>query len=111
MTTLNTIEGEALHLKLHAHGNPMAMTYTWTKDGLPILSSFAASNSGGTIMSNTLGQASPQQRILSDGPELNISKVSRHDAGTYICEVMNSQGSAVMEVQVIVECKYEINRN
>ncbi|KAL9915607.1 nephrin isoform X2 [Glossina fuscipes] len=80
------IEGEPLHIELHASGNPMAMTYTWTKDGLPILSNGIQG-----------------QRISSDGPVLNISRISRNDAGSYICEAMNSQGTTIMEVQLVVE--------
>ena len=87
MTSYMGVEGEPLKIELHATGNPMTMSYTWTKDGLP-------------IMNNVYGQ-----RIISDGSILNINKLSRNDAGNYICEAMNSQGTAIMEVQVTVECK------
>lgn len=87
MTTYLGVEGEPLRIELHASGNPMSMSYTWTKDGLPIMSN------------------APNQRIISDGATLNISKLSRNDAGSYICEAMNSQGTAIMEIQVVVECK------
>lgn len=87
MTSYMGVEDEPLKIELHATGNPMSMSYTWTKDGLP-------------IMNNAYGQ-----RIISDGPILNINKLSRNDAGNYICEAMNSQGTAIMEVQVTVECK------
>lgn len=36
---------------------------------------------------------------------LNISKLMRTDAGIYSCEAVNSQGSAVINITVIVECK------
>ncbi|KAM7345697.1 hibris isoform 4-T4 [Cochliomyia hominivorax] len=79
------VEGEPMRIELHATGNPMTMSYTWTKDGLP-------------IMNNAQGQ-----RIISDGSTLNINKLSRNDAGSYICEAMNSQGTAIMEIQILVE--------
>lgn len=69
----------------------MSISYTWTKDGLP-------------ISSNPLSG----QRLVSDGPRLNISRLSRNDAGVYVCEALNTQGTALLEIQVIVECKYSI---
>lgn len=64
--------------------------YTWTKDGLPI-----------TQLSNS----NPHDRIVSDGPVLNITKLSRHDAGTYTCEALNSQGGSIISINISVECK------
>lgn len=71
-----------------ANANPMSITYTWTKDGLPIL----ASGNG-------------VERIVSEGPILNITKLTRNDAGVYTCEAVNSQGSAMINITVIVECE------
>lgn len=85
------IEHEPLIISLRADGNPTAITYTWTKDGLPIAQ---ASTSSGV------------ERIIFDGPTLNITKLSRHDSGRYTCEALNSQGSARMHVNVTVQCKY-----
>lgn len=70
-----------------ANANPMSIAYTWTKDGLPILSA------GNGI-----------ERIVSEGPILNITKLTRNDAGIYTCEAVNSQGSAMINITVIVEC-------
>lgn len=36
---------------------------------------------------------------------LNISKLLRTDAGIYTCEAVNTQGSARINISVIVECK------
>lgn len=82
-------EGEALDVTLSANANPPSITYTWTKDGLPILSS---GNSGA-------------DRVVSEGPILNITKLTRKDAGIYTCEAVNSQGSAMINITVIVECE------
>lgn len=81
-------EGEALQIALQANANPMSITYTWTKDGVPL------SNSGANA-----------DRIISDGSVLNITRLTRSDAGIYTCEAVNSQGSATVNITVIVECK------
>ncbi|KAL1398733.1 hypothetical protein pipiens_001200, partial [Culex pipiens pipiens] len=78
------VEGESLTVAMVATGNPMSIAYTWTKDGLPILSS---------------GKC----RIVSEGPILNITKLTRNDAGVYTCEAVNSQGSAMINITVVVE--------
>ncbi|XP_030753919.1 nephrin isoform X2 [Sitophilus oryzae] len=82
------IENEPLMISLKADGNPESIAYTWTKDGLPITQS---SNSNG------------MERIISDGPILNITRLSKHDAGTYNCEALNSQGSSMATVNITVQ--------
>lgn len=44
-------------------------------------------------------------RIISDGSTLNITKLTRFDAGIYTCEAVNSQGNSVANVNVTVQCK------
>lgn len=85
------IENEPLIISLKAEGNPSTITYTWTKDGLPI----------------TQSPSTGMERIITEGPTVNITKLSRHDAGIYTCEAINSQGSSVVQVNVSVECKYK----
>lgn len=80
-------EGEPLQVSMMANANPGSISYTWTKDGMPIMSSGSA-------------------RIVSDGPQLNITNLTRSDAGIYTCEAVNSQGSATINITVVVECKY-----
>lgn len=87
--TVTGIENEPLIITLKADGNPPNIVYTWTKDGLPIAQ---ASSSVGI------------ERIVSEGPVLNITRLSRNDAGTYSCEAINSQGSAMTHVNVTVQC-------
>ncbi|CAD0251164.1 unnamed protein product [Spodoptera exigua] len=41
-------------------------------------------------------------RIISEGSMLNMTKLSRHDAGVYTCEAVNSQGAAVANISVSV---------
>uniref|UniRef100_A0A2H1WN64 Hemolin n=1 Tax=Spodoptera frugiperda TaxID=7108 RepID=A0A2H1WN64_SPOFR len=81
------VENEPLIIVLRADGNPGSITYTWTKDGLPIAqSSYSTGN----------------DRIISEGSMLNMTKLSRHDAGVYTCEAVNSQGAAVANISVSV---------
>lgn len=84
------IENEPLIIALRADGNPSSITYTWTKDGLPI---------------TQMSMSNVHDRIVSDGPILNITKLSRHDAGSYTCEALNSQGGNVININISVECK------
>ncbi|CAG9790140.1 unnamed protein product, partial [Diatraea saccharalis] len=81
-------ENETLVIMLKAHGNPGSITYTWTKDGLPITQS---------PYSNT------NDRIISDGSMLNMTRLSRNDAGVYTCEAVNSQGASTVNITVTVQ--------
>lgn len=65
------IENEPLIISLKADGNPSSITYTWTKDGLPV------------------GQSTTgMERVIAEGSVLNITKLSRNDAGVYTCEAI-----------------------
>ncbi|KAJ2943210.1 hypothetical protein O0L34_g18922 [Tuta absoluta] len=81
------VENEPLIIQLRANGNPDSITYTWTKDGLPI-----------TQASYSTGN----DRIISEGSMLNMTRLSRHDAGIYSCEAVNSQGAATVNITVNV---------
>lgn len=47
-------------------------------------------------------------RITSEGSVLNMTRLSRHDAGIYTCEAVNSQGAATANISVSVHCKFII---
>ncbi|XP_037915549.1 nephrin isoform X1 [Hermetia illucens] len=83
-STVVGVEGEPLQVVLMANANPMSITYTWTKDGIPI----------------TMNEP---ERVVSDGPVLNITKLARNDGGIYTCEAVNSQGVATINITVMVE--------
>lgn len=93
-STIVGVEGEPLQVALTANGNPSVISYTWTKDGQPVTRS-----SGDTTKSL-------DHRISSDGSTLNFTKLTRADAGIYTCEALNSQGSTMINITVVVECKY-----
>ncbi|XP_070491537.1 nephrin isoform X2 [Chironomus tepperi] len=82
--TVVGIEDESLIINLMANGNPMNIQYTWTKEGSPL-------------------EDHDNQRIVIDGPTLNFTKLARDDSGLYTCEALNSQGSAVINISVVVE--------
>lgn len=83
-STVVGVEGEPLQVPMVANANPAEITYTWTKDG----------------------QTLAADRIPADGPMLNISHLARNDAGIYTCHATNTQGSATINITVVVECKY-----
>ncbi|CRK97555.1 CLUMA_CG010940, isoform A [Clunio marinus] len=78
------IEEESLVISLIATGNPSNIQYTWTKEGSPL-------------------EDHDNQRIIIDGPTLNFTKLARDDSGLYTCEALNSQGSATINITVVVE--------
>ncbi|XP_054089210.1 nephrin isoform X4 [Zeugodacus cucurbitae] len=84
------VEGESLQVSLSATANPMTVSYSWTKDGLPVPST-STSNGGA------------EHRIYADGANLNFTKLNRNDAGIYVCEASNSEGSAKLNVTIVVE--------
>lgn len=63
----------------------MPISFTWMKDGTPIGNS--------------------NDRIITDGIVLNITRLARSDAGIYTCKAVNSQGSDTINITVSVECK------
>ncbi|XP_069965197.1 nephrin isoform X5 [Bactrocera oleae] len=84
------VEGESLQVSLSATANPVTVLYSWTKDGLPVPST-----------SSSNGRA--EHRIYADGANLNFTKLNRNDAGIYVCEASNSEGSAKLNITIVVE--------
>nr|CAD7419966.1 unnamed protein product [Timema poppensis] len=73
------VEGKPLVMSLKATGNPSSIVYTWTKDG------------------SVLGKG-----LTTDGPVLNITRLKREDAGVYMCEAVNSEGSTAVKINLTV---------
>lgn len=82
---LTGLEGEPFVISVSARGNPNTTEYTWTRDGLPLGSS--------------------GKRITAHGSTLNITRLDRHDAGTYICEALNKEGTTFYQLNLTVQCK------
>lgn len=80
------MEGEPFVISVSAMGNPNEIRYTWTRDGLPLVSN--------------------NRRISVRAATLNITKLDRHDAGTYICEATNDEGTTFYQLNLTVQCKY-----
>ncbi|EZA58762.1 Nephrin [Ooceraea biroi] len=84
------LEGEPFVISVSARGNPNMTTYTWTRDGLPVGSS--------------------GKRITAHGSTLNITRLDRHDAGTYICEAFNKEGTTFYQLNLTVQYPAKIKR-
>lgn len=82
------MEGEPFVISVLARANPSAITYTWTRDGLPLSTS--------------------NKRLTARGPTLNITRLEKYDAGTYTCEAINSEGTTVYELNLTVQCNKTI---
>ncbi|KAL0104755.1 hypothetical protein PUN28_016406 [Cardiocondyla obscurior] len=87
---LTGLEGEPFVISVSARGNPNTTEYTWTRDGLPL-------GSGG-------------KRITAHGSTLNITRLDRHDAGTYICEALNKEGTTFYQLNLTVQYPAKIKR-
>ncbi|XP_015436524.1 PREDICTED: nephrin-like [Dufourea novaeangliae] len=84
------MESEPFVVSVFARGNPNDIKYTWTRDGLPLVSN--------------------SKRIFVRGSTLNITKLDRHDAGTYICEATNEEGSTFYALNLTVQYSAKIKR-
>ncbi|XP_050465209.1 nephrin-like isoform X4 [Cataglyphis hispanica] len=87
---LTGLEGEPFVISVSARGNPNTTEYTWTRDGLPLGSS--------------------GKRIAAHGSTLNITRLDRHDAGTYICEALNKEGTTFYQLNLTVQYPAKIKR-
>ncbi|XP_076242839.1 sticks and stones [Calliopsis andreniformis] len=84
------MEGEPFMISVLATGNPNDIKYTWTRDGLPLVSN--------------------NRRISVRGSMLNITKLDRHDAGTYICQATNEEGTTFYQLNLTVQYSAKIKR-
>ncbi|XP_006564420.1 nephrin isoform X2 [Apis mellifera] len=84
------MESEPFVISVSAMGNPNEISYTWTRDGLPLVSN--------------------NRRISVRASTLNITKLDRHDAGTYICEATNEEGTTFYQLNLTVQYSAKIKR-
>lgn len=78
------VEGDSLVVAPQATGRPQTISYTWTKDGAPLV---------------------PGLNLHVEGPLLNFTKLNRSDSGVYTIEAVNSEGSTSVSITVSVQCK------
>ncbi|KAL0273716.1 UNVERIFIED_CONTAM: hypothetical protein PYX00_006332 [Menopon gallinae] len=81
-------EGEPLIVILESKGNPSDITYTWTMNGASL--------------------SKKHKRIVTEGPVLNVTRLSRNDSGVYTCKGENSQGSASISFNLTVHYPAQI---
>ncbi|GIY45694.1 nephrin [Caerostris extrusa] len=91
----DVLEGESTVVNLTAKANPSQVTYSWTRNGLPLLD-----------MAD--GSARPSgvrygHRAVYRGPLLELTDVSRDDdGGEYGCEAANTEGVTWTTVNINV---------
>lgn len=91
------MEGESTVVNATARGNPSQITYSWTRNGLPLLD-ISDGNS------RTTGQRFGHRAVYR-GPLLELSDVTREDGGEYGCEAANTEGVTWTSVNINVICK------
>lgn len=79
------MEGEPYVISVTAKGNPSMLNFTWIRDGLPL--------------------SRDSSRIKARDSTLNITRLHRNDAGTYICQATNKQGSSFYQLNLTIQCK------
>ncbi|XP_011311068.1 nephrin isoform X1 [Fopius arisanus] len=87
---LDGMEGEPYVISIGAKGNPSDIVYSWTRNGLPL--------------------SRDNARIKSRDSTLNITRLSRTDAGMYICKASNNEGSTDYQLNITVQYGAEIKR-
>ncbi|XP_014296084.1 nephrin isoform X2 [Microplitis demolitor] len=84
------MEGEPYVISVTAKGNPSMLNFTWIRDGLPL--------------------SRDSSRIKARDSTLNITRLHRNDAGTYICQATNKQGSSFYQLNLTIQYAAEIKR-
>ncbi|KAG8193428.1 hypothetical protein JTE90_009645 [Oedothorax gibbosus] len=88
----DVMEGESTVVNATARANPSQVTYSWTRNGLPLLDATDSSGPGARF----------GHRAVFRGPLLELSDVTRDDGGEYGCEAANTEGVTWTSVNVNV---------
>ncbi|VVD03794.1 unnamed protein product [Leptidea sinapis] len=117
-TTAVGVENEQLIAVVRADANPSTITYTWTKDGLPITQSSYSTASNPLTAEHIRWERKDYDistRLVTyearnQTSYLVIDKATREDVGNFVCIVSNGiGGEARQEVTLVVKFKPEID--
>ncbi|XP_067131577.1 synaptogenesis protein syg-2-like [Centruroides vittatus] len=84
---IDIVEGDSTQVTLYVEGNPEVAWFTWSKED-----NLVPSKPNRDRSTDDVRRSRPT--ITTDGPVLEINLVTRYDAGTYICEAENEEGTA-----------------
>ena len=104
--TIEMIEGHTGMVNMTAKANPEKVVYQWIKDtenGPRQIRSFANKNENSIDSSVSFSQF--HERIFSNNGVLNITKVTRRDAGIYTIKAKNDEGAS--QTKIKLEVLYE----
>ncbi|ODM93893.1 Nephrin [Orchesella cincta] len=80
---VTVVEGKSTSITVKAKGNPDQITYKWSKNGSPVLTT--------------------KGKVSVDGAELSFIDVSRKDKGKYEIEASNKEGTSTLNVELDVQ--------
>ena len=101
--TIEMIEGHMGLVNMSAKANPEKVAYQWIKDtenGPRQIRNFEHKNENSINIDNAFSQF--HERIFSINGVLNITKVTRRDAGIYTIKAMNDEGASQTKIQLEV---------
>ena len=104
--TIEMIEGHTGMVNMTAKANPEKVVYQWIKDtenGPRQIRSFANKNENSIDSSVAFNQF--HERIFSINGVLNITEVTRRDAGIYTIKAKNDEGAS--QTKIKLEVLYE----
>lgn len=93
----DVMEGESTVVNATARANPPQVTYSWTRNGFPLLDM-------GDGSARPAGQRFGH-RAFYRGALLELTDVTREDGGEYGCEAANTEGVTWITVNINVICK------
>ena len=106
--TIEMIEGHIGLVNMTAKANPEQVAYQWIKDtenGPRQIRSFEHNKENSINLDTSVAFSQFHERIFSTNGVLNITKVTRRDAGIYTIKAKNEEGSS--QTKIKLEVLYE----
>ena len=106
--TIEMIEGHMGLVNMTAKANPEKVAYQWikeTENGPRQIRNFEHKKENSMNLDSSLVFNQFHERIFSTNGVLNISKVTRRDAGIYTIKAKNEEGSS--QTKIKLEVLYE----